>query len=178
MRGYFGLGVENISKPMNLGNLLRSANAFGASFFFTVNAAFDAEQVALSDTSDAARHLPLYTHDSPAALQLPHKCRLIGVEFTEESEDLPSFYHPVAAAYILGRERGSLSPEMQARCDALVKIPTQFCVNVGVAGAIVMYDRVISLGRFARRPANERSAPGPAPKPGRPAQPSDAAPEG
>ncbi|SDG29690.1 SpoU rRNA Methylase family protein [Limimonas halophila] len=177
MRGYFGIGVENISKPMNLGNLLRSANAFGASFFFTVNAAFDAEQVAMSDTSDAVRHLPLYTYAGVDALQLPHKCRLIGVEFTEESAELPSFYHPVAAAYILGRERGSLSPEMQARCDALVKIPTKFCVNVGVAGAIVMYDRVISLGRFARRPLNERSAPGPAAKPGRPAQPSDAAPE-
>ncbi|MEE8144119.1 MAG: TrmH family RNA methyltransferase, partial [Kiloniellales bacterium] len=34
MRGYFAIGVEGISKPMNLGNLLRSAHAFGASFFF------------------------------------------------------------------------------------------------------------------------------------------------
>ena len=40
MRGYFGIGVEGISKPMNLGNLLRSAHAFGASFFFTVSPAF------------------------------------------------------------------------------------------------------------------------------------------
>ncbi|MEX2009990.1 MAG: TrmH family RNA methyltransferase, partial [Dongiaceae bacterium] len=29
MRGYFGIGVEGISKPMNLGNLMRSAHAFG-----------------------------------------------------------------------------------------------------------------------------------------------------
>jgi hypothetical protein len=28
----------------------------------------------------------------------------------------------------------------------------KFCVNVGVAGAIVMYDRLLSLGRFAERP--------------------------
>ena len=31
--------------------------------------------------------------------------------------------------------------------------------KVGVAGAIVMYDRVISLGRHARRPVNPRAAP-------------------
>ena len=38
MRGYFGIGAEEISKPINLGALMRTANAFGASFFFTINA--------------------------------------------------------------------------------------------------------------------------------------------
>ena len=37
-RGYFGIGVEGISKPMNFGNLARSAHGFGASFIFTVAA--------------------------------------------------------------------------------------------------------------------------------------------
>jgi tRNA G18 (ribose-2'-O)-methylase SpoU len=37
-RGYFAIGVEGISKPVNLGNLLRSAHAFGASFVFTIGA--------------------------------------------------------------------------------------------------------------------------------------------
>ena len=36
MRGYFGVGVDGISKPMNLGNLVRIANAFDASFFFSI----------------------------------------------------------------------------------------------------------------------------------------------
>lgn len=38
MRGYFGIGVEGISKSMNVGNLIHSAHAFGASFVFTVDA--------------------------------------------------------------------------------------------------------------------------------------------
>ena len=38
-RGYFGIGVEGISKPMNFGNLSRSAQGFGASFVFTVSPA-------------------------------------------------------------------------------------------------------------------------------------------
>lgn len=65
---------------------------------------------------------------------------------------LPSFRHPARAAYVLGRERGSLSPELVARCEHVVQIPMKFCINVGVAGAIVMYDRMISMGRFAERP--------------------------
>ena len=41
MRGYFGIGVEHISKPMNVGNLFRSAHAFGADFIFAIAAAID-----------------------------------------------------------------------------------------------------------------------------------------
>jgi hypothetical protein len=65
---------------------------------------------------------------------------------------LPSFRHPRAAAYVLGGERGSLSQEMLGLCEHVVKIPTKFSVNLALAGAITMYDRVISTGRFAGRP--------------------------
>ncbi len=164
MRGYFAIGAERISKPMNLGALMRSAHAFGASFFFTIQPAFNAQEAKLSDTSDAAKHLPLYTFDSVEELMLPRGCALVGVELTEDAVELPSFFHPQAAAYVLGPERGSLSPELQARCDHLVKIPTKFCVNVGTAGAIVMYDRLISQGRFARRAVNPRAKPEPLPE--------------
>ena len=152
------MGVEGISKPMNLGNLLRSAHAFGASFFFTINPTFEARQVALSDTSDAAKHLPLYHHDSLDELLLPRGCQLVGVELTDAAVELPSFAHPLAAAYLLGPERGSLSEAALARCELVVKIPMKFCVNVGVAGAIVMYDRMLAMGRFAQRPLNPRAA--------------------
>ncbi len=152
MRGYFAIGAERISKPMNLGSLLRTAHAFGASFFFTIQPTLKIKDLRPSDTSDAADQLPLYHHQSIDDLQLPRKCQLVGVELSAEATLLPSFRHPTAAAYILGPERGSLSPETQARCDHIVQIPMKFCVNVGVAGAIVMYDRVTSLGRFDPRP--------------------------
>lgn len=159
MRGYFAIGTERISKPMNLGNLLRSAHAFGASFFFTIAPDFDPRQVRLSDTSDAAKHLPLYTYPSVAELSLPRGCQLVGVELTESAVDLPSFRHPLCAAYVFGPERGELSPELTKRCHYMIKIPTKFCINVGTAGAIVMYDRMIAMGRFARRPVNPRAEP-------------------
>jgi len=153
-RGYFGIGIERVSKPMNAGNLFRTANAFGASFAFTVGAEKNVRK-ARSDTSIAPRNIPWYDFETIADMQLPHLCKIVGVELLDEAEDLPSFFHPINAAYILGRERGSLSPQMQERCDYFIKIPTKFCLNVATAGAIVMYDRIVTHGRFAARPTGE-----------------------
>ena len=152
MRGYFGIGVEGISKEQNVGTIARSAHSFGASFFFAIAPDVDIEAMRVSDTSDAFNHMPYHEYNSPEALQLPEGCALIGVELTDESIPLPSFRHPARAAYVLGPEMGSLSPEIQERCDHVIQIPMKFCVNVGVAAAIVMYDRQLSMGRFAERP--------------------------
>lgn len=152
MRGYFGIGVEGISKEQNVGTIIRSAHSFGASFFFTIDPAINVEGFRASDTSDAFDHLPYYQYDTPDKLELPMACTLVGVEFVEESIPLPSFRHPTRAAYVLGPEMGHLSPAVMKQCDHIVKIPMKFCVNVGVAAAILMYDRMISMGRFAERP--------------------------
>jgi tRNA G18 (ribose-2'-O)-methylase SpoU len=151
-RGFFGIGAESISKPMNLGALTRTAHAFGASFVFSVSAAPKVRDVYRADTSRTFEHVPYYEWPTVADMDLPQGCTLIGVELLDEAVDLPSFRHPPAAAYVLGRERGSLSDEMIARCAHVVRIPTKFCVNVGLAGAIVMYDRLISMRGFADRP--------------------------
>ena len=137
MRGFFSVGVEGMSKPGNAGNLIRTAHSFGASSFFAIAPHVDFGEVRSSDTSDAFEHLPFYQYDTPEKLDLPRGCRLVGIELVDASIPLPSFRHPTRAAYVLGPERGELSPELQARCDFLIQIPMQFCVNVGVAGAIV-----------------------------------------
>lgn len=151
-RGFFGIGAESISKPMNMGALMRTAHAFGASFTFSVAAAQKVRDVYRSDTSRSFEHVPYYEWASAEEMQLPKGCMLIGIELIDEAVELPSFRHPASAAYILGRERGSLSPEMLKRCSHVVQIPTKFCVNVGLAGAIVMYDRLISTRTFPTRP--------------------------
>ena len=152
MRGYFGIGSERISKAMNLGAVLRTAHAFNASFAFSINAHHDAREVNLSDTSKSGDHLPLYEWASLAEMRLPSGCVLVGVELDERAVDLPVFRHPLNAAYLLGPEKGDLSPEAKAMCAHIVKIPTRFCVNLSVAAAIVMYDRTLAMGGFPDRP--------------------------
>jgi tRNA G18 (ribose-2'-O)-methylase SpoU len=151
MRGYFGVGVDGISKPMNLGNLMRIAHAFDASFFFSINAQVKLSD-AQSDTSRAQGALPVYAYRSAEEFRLPVECRLVGVEITDDAVDLPRFRHPQRAAYVFGAERMSLSKEVLSRCEFVVKIPTRFSINVGMAGAIVLYDRLISQGGYGERP--------------------------
>lgn len=152
MRGYFAIGAEGISKPMNMGALMRTANAFGASFVFSVNAEHKVRDAYRADTSKTFEHVPYYQWDTVDDMALPKGCQLVGIELTDDAVMLPSFRHPQAAAYVLGRERGDLTDEMLARCHHVVKIPTKFCINVSLAGALVMYDRHISMGSHADRP--------------------------
>lgn len=154
MRGYFGVGAERISKAMNLGAVLRTAHAFGASFCFSVGARHGVREIALSDTAKSSVHIPYYEWASADEMRLPKGCLLIGVELDPHAADLPRFVHPLNAAYILGPEKGDLSEEARARCAALVRIPTKFCVNLSVAAALVMYDRMLALGGFPARGAD------------------------
>lgn len=150
-RGYFAIGAERMSKALNLGNLMRSAHAFGASFTFTIGATYQALE-ARADTSKGQWHLPHYNWPTLDAMTLPQGCKLVGIELTDSAIDLPSFCHPLRAAYVLGPERGSLSDALLARCDFVVRIPTTFCINVAMAGAIVMYDRFRTMAQFPERP--------------------------
>jgi tRNA G18 (ribose-2'-O)-methylase SpoU len=96
--------------------------------------------------------VPYYQWDSIGEMKLPRGCRLVGIELTDDAVELPSFHHPPAAAYVLGGEARDLSPEMQALCSHIVKIPTRFCINLALAGALVMYDRTLMMGGFPERP--------------------------
>ena len=159
MRGYFGIGAERISKPMNLGAILRTGHAFGASFLFSVGAHHRTREVLHSDTAKSAADVPYYEWPDLSAMRLPKGCSLVGVELTDEAALLPSFRHPSSAAYILGPEKGDLSGEARALCDHLVQIPTKFCVNLSIAAAIIMYDRTISIGGFQPRPVGAGGPP-------------------
>ena len=151
MRGYFGVGVEGVSKPMNLGNLVRIAHAFDASFFFSIAPRLKLSD-ANSDTSNAQGALPFYAFAHPDDFRLPLGCRLVGVEITEDAIELPRFRHPLRAAYVFGAERYSLSSRILSMCEFVVKIPTRFSINVGMAGAIVLYDRIMTQRGFGERP--------------------------
>lgn len=152
MRGYFAVGVEGISKSYNVGNLVRTAHSFGASHFYTIGSELKLSDMRQSDTSGAFDHMPYYEYDTFEDMDMPLDSSLVGIELVEDSIEMPSFRHPTRAIYMMGPEMGSLSPKVQDACDHIVHIPMKFCVNVGVAGAIMMYDRMLSMGRFAERP--------------------------
>ena len=154
-RGYFGIGAEGISKSANVGALLRTGHAFGASFCFTIGTGWDSRAARTADTADTPSHVPMWRSRAGRDVPAP-RCALVGIELLEDAVDLPSFRHPLNAAYVLGPERAGLSAALLERCDHVVRIPTRFALNLAVAGALVLYDRLLQHGRFADRPVGSR----------------------
>lgn len=140
MRGYFGIGIINTKSPLNIGTLLRSANIYGAQFVFTVGKRY---QLQSSDTLKTQRHIPLFHYETLAQLKsgIPFDCPLIGIEQTDNSVDLSEFKHPERAMYLLGAEDHGLPKSVIEVCHKIVHIDTKTCLNVAVAGSIVMFDR-------------------------------------
>lgn len=162
-RGYFGIGVEGVSKSANVGALLRTGHAFGASFCFTIGSGWDSRASRLADTANTPGHVPLWRFPGLDAMALPQGCVLVGIELLEDATVLPSFRHPLNAAYVLGPERAGLSPQLLERCRHVVRIPTRFALNLAVAGALVLYDRLLQHGRFPARPVGSMAEPEPLP---------------
>jgi tRNA G18 (ribose-2'-O)-methylase SpoU len=162
-RGYFGIGAEGVSKSANIGALLRTGHAFGSAFCFTIGTGWDSRAARTADTADTPSHVPLWRFPALADLSLPRGCALVGIELLDDAVDLPSFRHPLNAAYVLGPERAGLSAGLLARCDHIVRIPTRFALNLAVAGALVLYDRLLQHGRFADRPVGSMTHAAPLP---------------
>ena len=137
---YFGIGILNGKTPENLGVLWRSAQNLGASFIYTIGNRY-AKQA--SDTHDAVKAMPYYHYKDFQDFfeHLPKGTRIVGVEMTEQSQELEDFKHPRRCVYLLGAEDHGLTKEAIAHAHFLVQFPSTHSLNVAVAGSIVMYDR-------------------------------------
>lgn len=72
---------------------------------------------------------------------MPYNCMLISVEICDKAVPIRDFCHPERAIYLLGQEDGSLPDRVIEKSWAVLQIPTRYCLNVAVAGSIVLYDR-------------------------------------
>ena len=147
IRGYFGIGIINGKCEQNIGTLFRSGLIYGASYIFTVGKRYKKQS---SDTIKTYRHIPLFNFSSINDLKehLPYTCQLIGIELDDKAVELDSFAHPERACYLLGAEDHGLTKEAIESCHQIVKLPGKYCLNVAVAGSIVIYDRYIKSNRI------------------------------
>ena len=144
-RGYCGIGVVNMKTEVNYGTLFRSALAFDADFLFLIGRRFSKQS---SDTTRSERHIPLYEHDTVEDFlsHRPYNCELVAVEFMDNAKDLRDFTHPERAIYVLGPEDGNIPSAILEATQRILKIPTAQCLNVSVAGSIILYDRLAKNG--------------------------------
>jgi tRNA (guanosine-2'-O-)-methyltransferase len=140
MRGYFAIGIQNGKTIENIGTLWRSANIMGAAFIFSIGRRYKKQS---SDTLQSWRHIPLFNFETLDDFYkaIPYDCQLIGVEIDERSQPIKQFKHPERAIYLLGAEDYGLTKEALEKCHKIVQLPGNYCLNVAVAGSIVMFDR-------------------------------------
>lgn len=129
---------------VNLGTLWRSAFALGANFIFTIGARYSYQA---SDTTKSTRHIPYWRFPNVTDFlqHLPSETSLVAVEMDAAAVDLRQFIHPERAVYLLGPEDGSIGREVIDKCASVVRFDSRYCLNVAVAGSIVLYDRMAKV---------------------------------
>ena len=143
-KGYCAIGVYRGKTEHNIGTLWRSAFILGATYIFTVENKYKKQS---SDVVRAWSRIPLFHYKSFDDLlnNIPHDCRLVGVEIDDRAEMLHEFTHPKRAIYVLGAEDTGLPEEVKAKCHFLIKLPGNTSLNVGVTGSIVLHDRASKI---------------------------------
>lgn len=141
---FYGIGIMQATREINIGTLWRSAYIMGASFIFTVDRKYKKQS---ADVVGTPSRIPLFHYHDLDDLKahLPHGAPLIGVEMADEAIFIHQYEHPKRAVYLLGSETNGLSRKTLTACHQLVKLPGSFSLNVAVAGSIIMHDRISKI---------------------------------
>jgi tRNA G18 (ribose-2'-O)-methylase SpoU len=139
----FGVLIVNILLDNNAGNIVRSANAFGASEIIIYgHKKFDRRASVGAEFYSHFRHIK-FTEDLDMVLS--EYDIIVGVENIPEAVSLSDFtWEPKKKTLIIfGQENGGISPEILKKCTHVVQISQRGSVrslNVAVAAGIVMND--------------------------------------
>ena len=139
-RGYFGIAFYEPKFEENIGTAIRNAHCFGADFISVIGKRYKRQP---SDTMDTSKHIPIYEYIDLKDF-IDHKpidCEIISVEVNgEDIQNLKK--HPARVIYLIGGEDRTL-PDLYG--IKKVRFPTDYCVNMAVASALILYDRKIKL---------------------------------
>ena len=129
------LALWHVADPGNIGTILRTADAFGASVALSPGCADPTGPKALRASAGAVFRVPLAGFDEPSGTRVA----LVSHDGRPLAELEPS----VPVTYVLGAERAGLPDEVVAACDETATIPLSpgaESLNVAVAGAIALYE--------------------------------------
>lgn len=144
-RGLCWLIIEHIRSPGNLGTILRTAEACGASGVLFLGSASDPFDPAVVRASmGGITSLPLARASATEVRAWADKHHVQVVGMSPEGErlwsDLP-INGPVAI--VLGEERQGMSPRLHSLCDMTVRLPIvgrADSLNVSVAAGAMLYE--------------------------------------
>lgn len=138
-RHHFEVAIENWQHDINIGTIVRNANAFNAGAVHIIGKRHWNKRGAM--VTD--RYLNVFHHDSVTDFKkATHGKTIIAVDNLAGAQPLATTSLPDNCILVFGGEGPGLSDEMRAAAEKMVMIE-QFgstrSVNVGVASGIVMY---------------------------------------
>jgi tRNA G18 (ribose-2'-O)-methylase SpoU len=145
------VAVENWAHDLNIGSVVRTANAFNAAGVRIVGRRrWNRRGAMVTDRYLHVEHDPdagslaawAAAAGQPGPEEAPTRLPIIGVDNVPGSVPLEGYPLPSACVLLLGQESTGLSPEAQAVCDVIVHV-TQHgstrSLNAGAAAAIAMW---------------------------------------
>jgi TrmH family RNA methyltransferase len=139
------LCLETIRSPGNLGTILRTSDAVGAAGVILLGDGIDPyDPGAVRATMGAvfSQRIVRATFAELAAWKGRHRCLLVGT-CPGVGVDYRAVSYARPAVLFMGSERTGLTPEQQALCDVLVRIPmvgSGDSLNVAIASAVMLYE--------------------------------------
>jgi TrmH family RNA methyltransferase len=137
--------AAGLQDPGNLGTLVRSAEAFGASGYVILPGTVSPEnQKALRASAGSVFRVPGVSvcEDHIFSVLAQRKIKVVAA-VAAQGQPLAALDLTQPCALILGNEGGGIAPEVLRRADARVTIPTPGPVeslNAAIAGSILLYE--------------------------------------
>ena len=142
----FHVAIENWQHDLNIGSIVRSANAFGAEAVHIVGRKrWNRRGAMVTDRYQHVEHHPTIDEfvARARALDLP----IIAIDNVPGCSRIERYTLPRRCAFLFGQEGPGLSPEALAAADAVLEI-TQFgstrSINASAAAAITMHSWVLA----------------------------------
>ncbi|MEQ7126789.1 RNA methyltransferase [Actinopolymorpha sp. B11F2] len=137
----FHVAIENWQHDLNIGSVVRTANAFLAREVHIVGRRrWNRRGAMVTDRYQHVRH-----HPDPATLAAwahAQDLSVLGVDNLPGAVPLETYDLPRASVLLFGQEGPGLSPDARAACDAVLSIAqygSTRSINAGAAAAIAMH---------------------------------------
>lgn len=154
---FFGIGMFSPRNGFNIGSAIRAAGNFNASFLVASGRRYNVTDPRTghrksdyknTDTEQVRKKIPCFIGVDNLLDFVPFSCETVVLERDESAIALPDFVHPRRAFYIFGPEDGTVPPEITAKCDHKVYIPSTGSMNLAHAITVALYDRGSKASSF------------------------------
>lgn len=144
-RHTFHVAIENWGHDLNIGSVVRTANAFAAAAVHVVGRRrWNRRGAMVTDRYQHLHHHPDVT--ALAAWAAERALPIVGIDNVPGSLPIEGRALPRECVLLLGQESSGLTPEAQEACDVVLHI-TQFgstrSINAGAAAAVAMHAWIV-----------------------------------